>query len=90
MSFQVALTRFYIVPYKIEIEGRQNLLANDIRVSNSNARETFRNRKGFLSLNIEVICRPDCEAYVIVARWPGSLHDYSIFKDSMSYRQILT
>jgi len=44
--------------------------------------EIYRNRKGFFSMNIQLVC--DCSGYVsdVVARWPGSVHDSTIFDNS--------
>ena len=54
----------------------------EIWVRNSEIRETFRNRKGFLSLNIQAVCGPDCEIYDLVTEWPGSAHDSRVFNQS--------
>lgn len=44
--------------------------------------ETFRNRKGFFSLNVQVICDSDLKIQNVVCRWPGSSHDSTIFRNS--------
>ena len=44
--------------------------------------EGFRNRKGFMSLNVQVVCGPNLEFLNIVIRWPGSAHDNRIFENS--------
>lgn len=44
--------------------------------------EVFRNRKGYMSLNVQGICNADLEITDIVARWPGSAHDSHIFNNS--------
>lgn len=59
-----------------------------IYVPKSDLRETFRNRKGFFSLNVQVVCGPDCYAYDVVASWPGSAHDSAIYKDSAAYLKL--
>lgn len=46
--------------------------------------EVFRNRKGWFSINVQLICGPNMEIYDIVARWPGSVHDSRIFNNSRS------
>lgn len=44
--------------------------------------EIFRNRKGYFSLNVQVVGGPDGEILDIVVRWPGSVHDSRIFENS--------
>ncbi|XP_034830814.1 putative nuclease HARBI1 [Maniola hyperantus] len=44
--------------------------------------EVFRNRKGWFSINVQIVCGPQMEIYDIVARWPGSVHDSRIFTNS--------
>ena len=43
--------------------------------------ETFRNRKGYFSLNVLTICDSELKIRDIVARWPGSSHDQTIFNN---------
>lgn len=44
--------------------------------------EIYRNRKGYFSINVQLIC--DTTNYItdVVARWPGSVHDSTIFDHS--------
>lgn len=42
----------------------------------------FRNRKGFFSFNVQVIANADLKFIDVVARWPGSAHDSTIFANS--------
>ncbi|CAI6354786.1 unnamed protein product [Macrosiphum euphorbiae] len=44
--------------------------------------EAFRNRKGYFSLNVQVVCGPSMEFFDVVIRWPGSYHDSFIFSGS--------
>lgn len=44
--------------------------------------EVFRNRKGFFSINVQTVCDPNLKILDIVARWPGSTHDSTIFNNS--------
>jgi len=41
--------------------------------------EIYRNRKGYFSINVQLVC--DSTGYIsdVVARWPGSVHDSTIF-----------
>lgn len=42
-------------------------------------RERFRNRKGFLSINVQAVVDADMKFMDVVARWPGSVHDARIY-----------
>lgn len=53
-----------------------------IHFSGGEHAEEFRNRKGFFSLNVQVVCDHDMKIRDIVARWPGSVHDATIFQHS--------
>ena len=44
--------------------------------------ELFRNRKGYFSINVQVVCGPHLEMLNIGARWAGSVHDARIFDNS--------
>ncbi|XP_018578346.1 putative nuclease HARBI1 [Anoplophora glabripennis] len=44
--------------------------------------ELFRNRKGYFSINTQVTCDFNLKIIDIVARWPGSAHDATIFQHS--------
>jgi len=50
-----------------------------IQSPGSDSAEIYRNRKGYFSLNVQLVC--DCSGFVtdVVARWPGSVHDSTIF-----------
>ena len=44
--------------------------------------ELYRNRKGYFSLNVQVISDSNLRINDVVARWPGSTHDSTIFSNS--------
>lgn len=44
--------------------------------------EVYRNRKGYFSYNVQTVCDHDLKIINIVARWPGSTHDQTIFNSS--------
>lgn len=44
--------------------------------------EIYRNRKGFYSINVQLIGDSNLKIQDIVARWPGSQHDNTIFDHS--------
>lgn len=52
--------------------------------------EYFRNRKGYFSLNVQTISSPSLKIMDVVARWPGSCHDQTIFKKSRIYNKLVS
>lgn len=44
--------------------------------------ERFRNRKGYFLINVQAVCNSQLNFLNLVARWPGSVHDSTIFNDS--------
>jgi nuclease HARBI1 len=52
------------------------------RPSNNQESEVFRCRKGYFSINAQIVAGPDYSIYDIVSRWPGSTHDSRIFMNS--------
>ncbi|XP_036336216.1 putative nuclease HARBI1 [Rhagoletis pomonella] len=44
--------------------------------------EIFRNRKGYFSINVQAMCNANLMFLDLVVRWPGSAHDYNIFRNS--------
>uniref|UniRef100_UPI00398F0038 putative nuclease HARBI1 isoform X3 n=2 Tax=Pristiophorus japonicus TaxID=55135 RepID=UPI00398F0038 len=48
--------------------------------------EVFRNRKGFHSLNVQIICDHTQHIMAVNAQYPGSIHDaFILFESSVSY-----
>ncbi|XP_030749237.1 putative nuclease HARBI1 [Sitophilus oryzae] len=52
--------------------------------------EIFRCRKGFFALNVQTISDAKLKIRNIVARWPGSVHDQTIFNNSQVKREFET
>ncbi|XP_025161641.1 putative nuclease HARBI1 [Harpegnathos saltator] len=50
-----------------------------------NIEEIYRNRKGYLSLNVQAVVGPRTEFLDVVPEWPGSQHDSRIFQNSAIY-----
>ncbi|XP_037303455.1 putative nuclease HARBI1 [Manduca sexta] len=44
--------------------------------------QSYINRKGYPSINVQVVCDADLKIMDIVARWRGSVHDSRIFRES--------
>lgn len=53
-----------------------------IQSPGGNDGEIFRNRKVYFSVNIQAVCDAELKTLDIVARWPGSAHDSTIFNNS--------
>ncbi|KAJ4425713.1 hypothetical protein ANN_27909 [Periplaneta americana] len=53
-----------------------------IQSPGGNRAEMYRNRKGYFSVNVQVISDAKLLIRDIVARWPGSVHDSTIFSNS--------
>jgi hypothetical protein len=53
-----------------------------IRNPGGNNAEYYRNRKSFFSINVQTISDANRRIQSIVARWPGSVHDSTIFRNS--------
>ncbi|KAF0728338.1 putative nuclease HARBI1 [Aphis craccivora] len=54
-----------------------------IQSPNSDIGEQFQNRKGYFSINVQAVCTSNLVITHLVARWPGSVHDSTIFDNSM-------
>ncbi|KAK4308443.1 hypothetical protein Pmani_019864 [Petrolisthes manimaculis] len=52
--------------------------------------ETYRCRKGFMSLNVQGICDAQMKFINIVCSWPGSTHDARMFENSRMYAKLET
>ena len=50
--------------------------------------ELFRNRKGYFSINVQTVASANLKILDIVARWPGSCHDQTIFDNSAIKRRL--
>ena len=50
--------------------------------------ELYRNRKGWFSLNVQVVCNEKHKFINVVARWPGSVHDSRIWQNSRIRRDL--
>ncbi|KAG8176811.1 hypothetical protein JTE90_013441 [Oedothorax gibbosus] len=50
--------------------------------------ERFRNRKNFFSINVQTIISADLVIENVVARWPGSAHDSTIFNNSSAVARL--
>lgn len=54
-----------------------------VSILGGNDAEVFRNRKNYFSINIQALVDPSYKFMNLVARWPGSTHDMTIFNNSV-------
>lgn len=54
----------------------------NIFLSGGQDAEVFRNRKSYFSINTQIVCDSELMINNIVARWPGSTHDATVFLNS--------
>jgi len=76
------MTNFYALAKFPGVLGAINCTHVAIRSPGGNDAELYRNRKGYFSVNVQAICNASLEVSNIVARWPGSVHDSTIFGNS--------
>ncbi|PSN30960.1 putative nuclease HARBI1 [Blattella germanica] len=55
-----------------------------------NTAEQYHNRKGYFSLNVQVVADAKLKIINVVVRWPGSTHDATIFNNSRPRAQFET
>jgi len=53
-----------------------------IQSPGGNQAEIYRNRKGYFSVNVQLVTDYNMCVMDVVARWPGSVHDSTIFDSS--------
>ncbi|KAB0805356.1 hypothetical protein PPYR_02326 [Photinus pyralis] len=59
-----------------------------IQSPGGNDAELYRNRNGYFSINIQVVCDASLLIRNIVSRWPGSAHDSHIFRNSRLHARL--
>ncbi|KAJ8913397.1 hypothetical protein NQ315_008790, partial [Exocentrus adspersus] len=48
----------------------------------------FLNRKGYYSINVQIICQAELKILAINARFPGSVHDSAIWESSVAKQEL--
>lgn len=86
MPQRAALVRvhndFYNIARFPRVAGCIDCTHIKIRSPGGEDAEVFRNRKLYFSLNTQVVCDSHLKINNIVARWPGSAHDITIYNNS--------
>lgn len=72
---------FYAIRHFPGVIGAIDCTHVRIQSPGGNNAELFRNRKGYFSLNIQAVCDSNLRIRNIISRWPGSVHDSTIFND---------
>ncbi|VEN41970.1 unnamed protein product [Callosobruchus maculatus] len=75
-------TKFYSFGHLPNIIGAVDCTHIKIQLPGGNLAEVYRNRKGWFSINTQIIAGSTGKIMDIVARWPGSVRDTTIFNDS--------
>lgn len=73
---------FYNISKFPKVIGALDCTHVKIKSTGGDNAETYRNRKNFFSINVQTICDANLKIQDIVARWPGSAHDSTIFNNS--------
>lgn len=79
---------FYRIARFPKVIGAVDCTHIKIRSPGGEHAEYFRNRKGYFSLNVQAIVNANLEFTNLVARWPGSAHDQTIFDQSVIRAQL--
>ena len=74
---------FYDIAHFPGVQGCIDCTHVPISQPSSNDFEIYRNRKGFFSINVQIVSDADLRISNIVCRWPGSTHDARIFDNSV-------
>ena len=79
---QTAMQSFYARSKMPGVIGAIDCTQVPIQSPGADDAEIYRNRKGFFSINVQLVSDPTGYISDVVARWPGSVHDSTIFDNS--------
>ncbi|CAK1587654.1 unnamed protein product [Parnassius mnemosyne] len=79
---EVANDFYAIAGFPRVIDPRSKMIPIKINSPGGAQSESFRNRKGYFFLNVQMVCDAKLRIRNIIARWPGSVHDSTIFNES--------
>lgn len=86
-EMQEAALAFYQIARFPQTIGAIDCTLVKIQSPGGDDAEIFRSRKGFFALNVQTVSDAQLKIRNIVARWPGSVHDQTIFNNSNLKRQ---
>ncbi|CAH2094029.1 unnamed protein product [Euphydryas editha] len=75
-------SRFYDIAGFPRAFGAVDCTHIKISSAGGNRAELYRNRKGFFSVNVQAVCDAHLKIRSLIVRWPGSVHDTTIWNDS--------
>ncbi|CAG4975132.1 unnamed protein product [Colias eurytheme] len=81
-EFPVVANEFFAIAGFPRVVGAVDCTHIKINSPGGAQSEIYRNRKGYFSLNVQMVCDARLRIRNIIARWPGSVHDSTIFNDS--------
>ncbi|XP_022831024.1 putative nuclease HARBI1, partial [Spodoptera litura] len=73
---------FYQIERFPRVIGALDCIHVTIKSPGGDSAENYRNRKSNFSINVQLVCDSKLRCLDIVARWPGSVHDQTIFNNS--------
>lgn len=86
-EMQRAAEKFYMIARFPRVIGAIDCTLIPIDSVGGGDAEIYRCRKGYFALNVQTVCDSDLKIRDIVARWPGSCHDQTIFNNSRVKQQ---
>lgn len=76
---EVVCQQLYLIAKFPKCIGALDCTHVRIKSPGGNNAEVYRNRKGYFSMNVQLICDAELRIQNLVCRWPGSSHDSTIF-----------
>ncbi len=74
MDLEAVKGKFYRIGRFPGVIGCTDCTHIRIKCPNCQQGENFRNRKGWYSLNVQVVGEPNLEIFDIINQWPGRVH----------------
>lgn len=71
--------------YTLQVHKSSCNIIKEQQKLGGNTGEIYRN--GYFSMNVQAICQANLSISNVVARWPGSAHDSTIFSNSRAHAE---